>query len=99
MQCARGLCLLNNVAEKHEAEPDAFQEKQIPIVLPDLRAHPHLSMPMTQGVAPAAIRQFMQAGSVVAHTNLLAAKARSISADSADGYLAREIMSTGLALT
>lgn len=53
---------------------------------------------MTNRVGPGAIRQFLQSDSIFAYTHALAEKAGSVTKDTADGYLAREIMCTGLAL-
>lgn len=97
-QCARALCYVNNLSLSHESSEEAFQPKQIPVVLPELRAQPHLSFTLTQRVAPAEIRQFLQARAIVSYTNVLAEKAGSLTKDSADGYLDGEIMCTGFAL-
>lgn len=66
LYCARALCRLNNLSISHQATVESFHSKQIPIVLPDLRAHPQLSFPMKQRVAPGAIHQFLQSRSIVA---------------------------------
>lgn len=98
MQCARGLCRVNNLPIQSRSSPELFQAREIPIVVPRFRAHSHLSIPMTQRVALAAIRQFLQASSIVAYTNGMAAKTGSVKLESADGHLAREILSMGLGL-
>lgn len=98
LQCARALCRGNSLSMCHNQSQEAYQEKQIQIILPELRAQPHLAFPMTQRLVPGAIRQFLQAGSIVAYTHALAEKAVSVTKDSVDGYLARVIMTTGLAL-
>lgn len=81
VQCARALCRFNNLSVSHELTIESYQSKQIPIVLLELRTQPHLSFLMTQRVAPGAIRQFLQAGLIVAYTHALSEKAGSVSKD------------------
>lgn len=59
-QSSRALCHVNNLSISHESSTQAFQPKQIPVILPQLRAQPHLSFSLTQSVAPVAIHQFLQ---------------------------------------
>lgn len=98
VQCARTLCFQNNLPLSHKECKDLFQVRQLPIVLPELRSHPQATFPLAERVAPTEIRRFLQAGSIIAYTRGLADKAGSANKDSADGYLAREILTTGLAL-
>lgn len=49
-------------------------------------------------MAAVEIRQLHQSGSIVAYTHAFVEKTVPVTKDSADGYLAHEIMSTGLAL-
>lgn len=55
-QCVHGLCRVEKLPVAHDSSPEALHGKQIPIVLPDLRDHSHLSISMTQRVTPGAIR-------------------------------------------
>lgn len=97
-QCAHAICRGRSLSLSHKSSPESFQTTQILIMLPDLRAHPNVAFPITQRISPLVIRQLMKASSILAYTNAMADKAGSISKDSADGYLARKIMSTGLVL-
>lgn len=98
IQCSKALCRTNNLTFSHSASKDLFQAKTIPVLLPDSRSQPQLSFPLTQRVAPSAIRHFLLSGSIVAFTHNLAERAGPTSRDTADGYLAREILCTGMTL-
>lgn len=70
--------------------------RQVHIVLPELRSHPQATFPLDERVAT--IQRFLQSGSIIACRRILADKAGTADKDSADAYLAREILTAGLAL-
>lgn len=82
----------------HEALKDLLLEKQTPIIFHNLRAQTHISFSVTQLVAPTSIRHFLQLDLIVGYTKDLAERAGPVNKDYADGYLAREILLTGMTL-
>lgn len=98
IQCARTLCYLSNLRLSHSKCKSKFQTRSQPVLLPDFRSVQQVGFPLTERVAPTEIRRFLQAGSVLAYTRLLADKAGAVNKDCADGYMAREIMTMGLTL-
>lgn len=97
-QCARTLCFQNNLSLSHKECKELCQVCQIPVILPEVRSHPQATFPLAQRVAATEIRRFLQAGSIIAYTNGLAENAGPLNKDSAEGYLARDILTTGLSL-
>ena len=85
-----------------EVNPSLSAEKlelgKIWRIRPEYRLADSLSFPATSRKAPRILHRWMNHGSLVPWLNALCSKAGQVEKDNADGYLAREIMSTGLTL-
>lgn len=98
IQCARTLCHLNNQRISHAKCKSKFQARSHPVILLDFRSVQQVGFPLTESVTPTEIRNFLQSGSIVSYTRQLAGKAGPINKDSANGYMARDAMTTGLTM-
>lgn len=97
-QLTAQLCRANGLTMEPAECMEDLEERPLYKVRPDKRIDSQLTFPPTARVASRLIRRWMRHGSIVRWVEALAAKIGSVEKDSADAYLAREVMFAGLAL-
>lgn len=76
-----------------------YQKVSTPVILVDLKTANRLSFPPHKRVETKDLIRWTQKGSIVPFIENITAKVGQADKDNSDGYLAREIRCTGLALT
>lgn len=77
---------------------DRLQVTPMYFVRPEFRSDPHFSFPPTQRVAHREIQRCVKNISILPWQETMTARAGSVYRDNADGYMAREVLSTRLEL-
>lgn len=92
------VCRSGGLRVKHDMNNSVFQKVTASILLPDCRTSCQLSFSPARRVSTSQLRRWTHKWYIIPWVEALSAKAGTVDKYNADGYLAREIMSTGLSL-